>query len=85
MIVSRDRLSTELRQLGFEVFPSSSNFVLVRHERQPAETLYLELKAAGILVRYFNKARIENCLRISIGSDPECDALIAALNNIIKQ
>ena len=85
VIASRGRLTTELQQLGFEVFQSSSNFVLVRHDKEPAETLYLELKAAGILVRYFNQARIENCLRISIGSDPECDALIAALNTIINQ
>ena len=85
VIASRDRLSTELRQLGFEVFPSSSNFVLVRHDGQPAETLYVDLKAAGILVRYFDQARIENCLRISIGSDPECDALIAALRKIINR
>lgn len=84
VIASRERLSTELRQLGFDVFPSSSNFVFVRHDAQPAESLYLELKAAGILVRYFDKARIENCLRISIGSDPECDALIAALKEIIS-
>jgi histidinol-phosphate aminotransferase len=47
-----------------------------------AETLYLELKSAGILVRYFKKARIDNCLRITVGTDSECDALITALNNI---
>jgi len=83
VMASRDRLSSLLQQLGFEVFPSSSNFVFVRHADAAAETLYRELKSTGILVRYFNKARIDNCLRISIGNDPECDALIAALHKIL--
>jgi histidinol-phosphate aminotransferase len=65
------------------VFPSSSNFVFVRHASAAAATLYHDLKSAGILVRYFKKVRIDNCLRISIGSDPECDALIAALHKIL--
>jgi histidinol-phosphate aminotransferase len=83
VITSRERLRTELQQLGFEVFPSSSNFVFVRHANTAAETIYNELKAAGILVRYFKKPRIDNCLRITIGSDPDCDALIGALKNIL--
>jgi histidinol-phosphate aminotransferase len=83
VIASRERLSAELQQLGFEVFPSSSNFVFVRHGRAAAATLYHDLKSVGILVRYFKKARIDNCLRISIGSDPECDALVSALHKIL--
>ena len=84
VIASRERLSIELQQLGFEVFPSSSNFVFVRHPRAAGATLYDELRAAGILVRHFNKARIDNCLRISIGSDRECDALVSALHKILN-
>jgi histidinol-phosphate aminotransferase len=84
VIASRERLSADLEQLGFEVFPSSSNFVFVRHKGVAAEMLYQELKSAGILVRYFKKARIDNCLRISVGSDPECDALVTALQNILN-
>jgi histidinol-phosphate aminotransferase len=83
VIASRDRLSTELQQLGFEVFPSSSNFLFVRHDHAAAAALYHDLKSAGILVRYFEKTRIDNCLRISIGSDPECEALITALHKIL--
>jgi histidinol-phosphate aminotransferase len=83
VITSRERLSADLQRLGFEVFPSSSNFVFVRHAGSAAETLYHKLKSAGILVRYFKKARIDNCLRITIGTDPECDALIAALQKIL--
>ncbi len=84
VIASRERLSAELQQLGFEVFPSSSNFVFVRHANAAAATLYHDLKSAGILVRYFKKARIDNCLRITIGTDTECDALIGALQDILS-
>ncbi len=79
VIASRERLSAALAILGFEVFPSSSNFVFVRHTSESAAALYQELKKAGILVRYFNKPRIDNCLRITVGSDAECDSLLAAL------
>jgi histidinol-phosphate aminotransferase len=84
VIASRERLSTELQHLGFEVFPSSSNFVFVRHAGTAAEALYLELKSAGILVRYFKNARINNCLRITVGTDAECDALVSALKKILN-
>ena len=72
-----------MRSLGFEVFPSQSNFVFVRHSNASAEQLYLDLKSAGILVRYFNSARIDNCLRITVGNDDECSALVAALEKIL--
>ena len=84
VIASRERLNKDLLQLGFDVFPSSSNFVFVRHTVVAAETLYHELKTAGILVRYFKTARIANCLRITVGNDAECDALVAALQNILN-
>lgn len=83
VIESRDHLRAELQKLGFEVFPSCSNFVFTRHADVAAETLYRELKTAGILVRYFKASRIDNCLRISIGSTAECDALIRALQNLL--
>ena len=57
--------------------------MLARHARQPAQALYFDLKSAGILVRYFDKPRIDNCLRITVGSDTECDTLLAALQKIL--
>jgi len=84
IIASRAHLSESLAALGFEVFPSSSNFVFVRHADRSAQSLYLDLKSAGILLRYFDKPRIDNCLRITVGSDPECDALLKALNRILS-
>jgi len=83
IIDSRERLGKALVAIGFEVFPSSSNFVFVRHADRPAKSLYHDLKSAGILVRYFGKPRIDNCLRITVGSDTECDALLAALQQIL--
>lgn len=84
VVASRERLSEVLADLGFDVFPSSANFVFVRHPACAAETLYLELKSAGILVRYFKAARIDNCLRITVGTEAECDALIDALKSILN-
>jgi histidinol-phosphate aminotransferase len=83
VIESRERLSGALGELGFEVFPSSANFVFTRHRQCAAETLYLELKKAGILVRYFSKPRIDDCLRITIGTEAECEKLIEALKRIL--
>lgn len=83
IIASRERLNDELRKLEFEVFPSRSNFVLVRHPQAAAEHLYQELKAAGILLRYFKAPRIDNCLRITIGTDDDCDALITTLKTLL--
>jgi len=83
VIASRERLAQALARLGFEVFPSSANFVFVRHPAKAAEALYLGLKTAGILVRYFKTARIDDCLRITVGNDAECDALIDALQILL--
>ncbi len=84
VVASRERLAQDLAGLGFDVYPSSANFIFARHPTSAAETIYARLKAAGILVRHFKTPRINDCLRITIGTDPECDALINALKNIIK-
>lgn len=83
IVASRERLAGELARLGFEVCPSAANFLFVRHPRVPAERLYADLKDAGILVRYFRQPRIDNYLRISIGTDADCDALVTALEKIL--
>ena len=83
VIRSRERLGGELAALGFEVFPSQSNFLFVRHASVPAESLYRDLKARGILVRYFKSARIDNCLRISIGTEEECESLTRAIESLL--
>jgi histidinol-phosphate aminotransferase len=81
---TRKRLNRELQALGFTVEPSAANFVFARHASQSAQTLYLELKKRGVLVRYFNKPRIDNHLRITVGTDEEIDRLITALVTILE-
>ncbi len=80
---TRARLTEQLRALGFFVWDSAANFVLVRCATKPAVELYDALKDRRILVRYFDQKRLEDCLRISIGTDDETDALVASLREIL--
>ncbi len=82
---NRENLSAALETLDFRVYPSSSNFVFVEHKKKAGADIYLALKQAAILVRYFNSARIDNCLRISIGSEQECNTLVEALKVILAE
>jgi histidinol-phosphate aminotransferase len=80
---SRDRLTADLRKLGFKVLDSHANFVLATPSQGNAEFVYLALKERGILVRYFKEMGLEDKLRISIGTDEENQALIEALGDIL--
>ena len=84
IMTTRNWLYNELVNLGFEVLSSSSNFLFAQHRLHPASGLYLELKKAGILVRHFESERINNYLRISIGSEQECAALINTLKQLVN-
>lgn len=81
----RDRLAASLGELGFMVLPSRANFVFARPDGMSAERLYRELKEREVLVRHFDAPRIEQFLRISVGTEAECEALIAALATILGQ
>ena len=70
--------------LGFSFADSKTNFVFATHKTVPAKELFDALRAEGIIVRYFNKPRIDNYLRISIGTDEEMDAMIAFLTEYLK-
>ncbi len=83
IISTRQAMTTQLRELGFEVLPSAANFVFARHRSAAAEQLYLQLKQKGVLVRYFNKPRIDNYLRITVGTDEQTEALISSLREIL--
>jgi len=83
IIASRTTLSQSLAALNFRVYPSSSNFVFAEHATKPAVEIYEALKQAGILVRYFKSARIDNCLRITVGSTEECQQLVEQLKRIL--
>lgn len=79
IIDTRQTYSLELESIGFKVLPSYANFLMVEHKSLSAENLYLKLKEKGVLVRYFNKARISNYLRISIGTEEEMEELLTQL------
>lgn len=84
IIVTRTRLIRELEAMGCQVYPSQANFVLCRFHQKPAAEIYTALKTRRILVRYFNRPRLEDCLRISVGTEEEIDALLAALQHILN-
>ncbi len=82
---SRDRLDAGLRRLGLEVLPSAANFVFARHPDRVGAALQAALREAGVLVRHFARPRIADYLRITVGTDAECDALLDALAGILRR
>ncbi len=83
VIATRERLSAELRQNGFEVFPSSTNFILARPPRFPAKVWREKLRSHNILVRWFNYPALRSYLRISIGTETEAQQLVSAAGRIL--
>lgn len=81
--LTRDACTDKLRQMGFTVTDSKANFLFISHPEIPAKTLLTELRDRGILVRYFNQPRIDNHLRVSVGTDEEMDAFLAAVQSIL--
>lgn len=79
IITTRDYTVLQLKALGFTVLPSAANFVFARPPQGNAEQIYLALKQKGVLVRYFNKPRIQEYLRITIGTDEEMQTFLAIL------
>ena len=83
VIATRERVKKELKELGFSFPDSMSNFIFATHESVPAAELFEVCKTENIFVRYFKKPRIDNYLRISIGTDEEMDELLQVLKNIM--
>ncbi|MET0264910.1 MAG: histidinol-phosphate transaminase [Duganella sp.] len=84
IIATRSALTAQLQALGFEVLPSQANFVFTRHPQHDAAAIAAALRERAILVRHFRQPRIEQFLRISIGTDAECAALVEALHTILR-
>lgn len=82
IIRTRERISSELKELGFIVLDSKTNFLFISHKEKAAEEIFKILKENKILVRYFKKPRLDNWLRVTIGTDKEMDELIRILKNI---
>lgn len=83
VVHSRDWLCAELAKLGFSTLPSKANFVFTTHATRSAADLLAALRERKILVRHFKQARIANHLRISVGTQAECEVLIQALQQIL--
>lgn len=84
IIDTRTWAGEELKKLGFSFPESSSNFLFITHERVPAKELFLALRENGIFVRYFDKPRLHNRIRLTIGTDEEMKALIQFLKEYLK-
>ena len=85
IIQTREKTSEKLKKLGFKVLNSSANFIFISYKDVYAGDLYKQLKENGVLVRYFSKDRIDNYLRVTIGTDEEMGTFIEKLEEIIFQ
>lgn len=83
IIATRAWLTARMVELGFEVLPSRANFIFARHPAHDGAAIAAALRERAILVRHFKLARIDQFLRISIGTDAECGALVEALKVIV--
>ncbi|MGB7480658.1 MAG: histidinol-phosphate transaminase [Burkholderiaceae bacterium] len=85
VVQEREQLARRLAGFGFEVLPSQANFLFVRHTRRDAAQLAAALRARSIIVRHFAQPRVDQYLRISIGSADDCAALVRALGEILAE
>ena len=84
VIATRERTKAALKELGFSFPDSKSNFIFATHESLPAKEIFEAAKEAGIYVRWWGKPRIDNYLRISIGTDEEMDTFVEFLKGFVK-
>ena len=83
VIATREWTKTELKKLGFSFPDSKSNFIFATHKSVPAKDIFEAAKKAGIYVRWWGKERIDNYLRISIGTDEEMETFISFLKDYL--
>lgn len=84
VIATRERLVAGLVELGFEVLPSAANFVFARHPAHDGAKLAAQLRERSIIVRHFKRPRIDQFLRITVGTDAECTSLTTALKTLLN-
>lgn len=82
---TREETTQRLWEMGFETTRSRANFIFARHVRVDGETLYLELKKRGVLVRHFKKDRISQYIRITVGSREQMKVLTDTLETILEE
>ena len=84
VIETRSRMTAGLESLGFEVLPSAANFVFARHPSKDASGLAAALSERSIIVRHFRHARIDQFLRITVGTDEQVDLLLKGLAEVLQ-
>lgn len=82
VVATRERIADLLRQRGFTVYASQTNFLWIEPQRGTAEGLFNHLRAQRILVRYFAAPRTERGLRVTVGTDEQMDAFISAIDRV---
>lgn len=85
IVLTRETAKERLSELGFDFPDSKSNFIFATHKEVPAAEIFEELKKRNIYVRYWNKPRINNYLRITIGTDEQMEKLYKALGKILSE
>lgn len=84
VIKTRERTAARLRDMGFTVHPSNANFIFITHPQVSGKLLQQGLRDRGVLVRRFDRPRISEYLRVSIGTDADMEAMCAACEEILK-
>ena len=85
VIQTRERVTHSLEEKGFHIISSKANFIFISHPNQDAEELYKGLKKHGVLVRYFNKPRINQYLRVSIGTEEEMEVFLKKIEELLSE
>jgi histidinol-phosphate aminotransferase len=84
IVAERENMSAQLRDLGFAVLPSSANFIFARHKSARGVELAQALRERAVLVRHFNLPRIDDYLRITVGTAEQTEKLVVALKDILR-
>ncbi len=82
---TRDKTTLKLEEMGFCCTKSVANFLFIKHKKITAEFLFLKLRDEGILVRWFKRPKIENHLRVSVGTEEEMEQFVNVLQKIISK
>lgn len=82
---TRTRVIKELRDLGFDAAESSTNFIFAEHKNLPAKEIFEYLRDRGVYIRYWNKPRISNRLRITVGTDEQMDIMLGLIKELLAE
>lgn len=84
VIETRKWVAEELIRIGFSIIPSQANFLFIRHTETHAKLLYEKLREQGILVRYFQKPKVDHYLRVTVGTREEMETFIEKIEMLVR-